>query len=42
LPEWLSDLHERPERMIVLPVDQAAIEQHILASSRAAREGAAA
>ena len=42
LPEWLSDLDERPERVTVLPVDQAAVERFILATSRAAREGAAA
>jgi threonine synthase len=42
LPEWLSDLNERPERVEVLPVDQAAVERFILATSRAAHEGAAA
>jgi threonine synthase len=42
LPEWLSDLNERPERVTVLPVDQAAVERFVLATSRAAHEGAAA
>jgi threonine synthase len=42
LPEWLGDLHERPERFVTLPVDQGAVERHILSLSRAAREGAAA
>jgi threonine synthase len=42
LPEWLTDLHERHERVTTLPVDQAAVEHHILSTSRAAREGAAA
>jgi threonine synthase len=42
LPEWLADLAQRPERMITLPVDQRAVERHVLAHSRAAQEGAAA
>lgn len=42
LPEWLGDLYARPERVTTLPVDQAAVERHILSTSRAAREGAAA
>ena len=42
LPDWLGDLYARPERVTTLPVDQAAVERHILSSSRAAREGAAA
>jgi threonine synthase len=42
LPDWLAGLEERPERMTVLPADQAAVEAHILAHSRAAREGVAA
>jgi threonine synthase len=42
LPDWLSDLPERPERATPMPVDQAAVEKFILAASRAAREGAAA
>jgi len=42
LPEWLADLPERRERVTTMPVDQIAIEQFILAASRAAREGVAA
>ena len=42
LPDWLADLDERPERATRMPVDQAAVEQFILAASRAAHEGAAA
>jgi threonine synthase len=42
LPDWLADLPGRTERITTLPVDQAAVERHILSSSRAAREGAAA
>jgi threonine synthase len=42
LPEWLADLDQRPERVAVLPVDQVAIERHILEVSRAVHEGAAA
>lgn len=42
LPEWLADLAQRPERVTVLPVDQIAVERHILSLSRAAQEGAAA
>jgi threonine synthase len=42
LPDWLADLAQRPERVTTLPVDQAAVEHHILAVSRAAHEGAAA
>ena len=42
LPEWLSDLHQRPERVTALPVDQSAVERFILQTSRAAQEGAAA
>jgi threonine synthase len=42
LPEWLADLEARCERFTVLPADQTAVENHILAHSRAAREGAAA
>src|SRR6266581_327262 len=41
LPDWLAGLTERPERAVTLPVDQAAIEHHILSMSRAA-QGAAA
>jgi len=42
LPEWLSDLNQRPERVSVLPVDQSAVERFVLTASRAAQEGAAA
>jgi threonine synthase len=42
LPDWLSDLAERPERVTLLPADQAQVERHILSTSRATREGAAA
>ena len=42
LPEWLCDLNQRPERVQVLPVDQSAVERFVLATSRAAQEGAAA
>jgi threonine synthase len=42
LPDWLSDLPERPERATTMPPDQGAVERFILAASRAAREGAAA
>ncbi len=41
LPDWLVDLHEQPERVTVLPVDQRAVEHHIKSLSRAA-QGAAA
>jgi len=42
LPDWLSDLAARPERVRVLPADQAAVERFVGSASRAAREGAAA
>jgi threonine synthase len=42
LPQWLSDLEQRPERVTVLPVDQSAVERFVLKTSRAAQEGAAA
>ncbi len=42
LPEWLYDLDKRPERVTVLPADQSAVERFVLATSRAAQEGAAA
>jgi threonine synthase len=42
LPEWLSDISERPERVTALPADQSAVERFVLAASRAAQEGAAA
>ena len=42
LPDWLADLPRRPERVSVLPADQAAVEKFVSSASRAAREGAAA
>jgi threonine synthase len=42
LPEWLSDLDRRPERVTLLPADQDAVERFVLATSRAAQKGAAA
>jgi threonine synthase len=42
LPEWLSDIGERPERVTTLPADQSAVERFVLNTSRAAQEGAAA
>ena len=42
LPEWLVDIDRRPERVTTLPVDQMAVERHILSISRAAQEGAVA
>ena len=42
LPDWLSDLDTRPERVTAMAADQGAVERFILAASRAAREGAAA
>jgi threonine synthase len=42
LPEWLSDLAKRPERVTVQPVDQSAVEHFVLKTSRAAQEGAVA
>jgi threonine synthase len=42
LPARLSDLHQRPERVTVLSVDQSAVERFVLATSRAAQQGAAA
>jgi len=41
-PEWLADLDNRPERITTLPVDQMAVERHILSVSRAAQEGVTA
>src|SRR5450631_2201049 len=35
LPDWLADLCERPERVTLLPADQAQVERHILSTSRA-------
>jgi threonine synthase len=42
LPDWLSDLPKRKERVTVLPADQVAVERFVASASRAAREGAAA
>jgi threonine synthase len=42
LPDWLAGLEKKTERYTNLPADQAAVEAHILAHSRAAREGVAA
>jgi threonine synthase len=42
LPDWLTGLLERPERVTLLPADPAQVEHHILSTSRATREGAAA
>jgi threonine synthase len=39
LPEWLSDLYERSERITRLPADQSAVAAHILSSSRVVAEG---
>jgi threonine synthase len=42
LPDWLSHLNQRPERVTALPADQSAVERFVLTTSRAAQEGAAA
>ena len=42
LPDWLADLDRRPEQATTLPIDQIAVERHILSVSRVAHEGAAA
>jgi threonine synthase len=42
LPDRLSDLAKRNERITVLPSDQAAVERFVTSVSRAARKGAAA
>lgn len=42
LPDWLSDLPRKTERVTVLPADQAAVEKFVLSASRAAREGVTA
>jgi threonine synthase len=39
LPDWLTDLGSRRERVTMLPPDLSAIENHILSHSRIAREG---
>ena len=41
LPDWLSDLNDRPERQTMIAADQAAVEKFIAGVSRAA-QGAAA
>lgn len=42
LPAWLGDLMTRPERIAVMPANQAEVETFVLAASRAAREGVVA
>jgi threonine synthase len=42
LPDHFADLDRRLERVTVLPVEQTAVERHVLSLSRAAKEGAAA
>ena len=42
LPDWLSDIANRPERITALPADQSAVERFVHKTSRAAQEGAAA
>ena len=42
LPDRLSDLAKRNERITVLPADQAAVERYVTSVSRATRKGAAA
>jgi threonine synthase len=42
LPDWLSDLPKKAERVTVLPADQGQIEKFVLSASRAAREGVTA
>ena len=39
LPDWLGDLGAHAERITVFAPDQAAVAAHILAHSRAARDG---
>jgi threonine synthase len=41
LPDWLSDLPKKAERITVLPADQAQVEKFVSNASRAARQGAA-
>lgn len=41
LPDWLSDLPKKPERITVLPADHAQVEKFVSNASRAARQGAA-
>jgi threonine synthase len=42
LPDWLADLHHRPERLATVPADQAVVEKLVLSRSRAVETGAAA
>jgi threonine synthase len=42
LPEWLSDIEKRPERVTALPADQSAVERFVLSTSRAVQSGATA
>jgi len=42
LPDWLAHLPSRPERITVLPAEQAAVEQFVARVSRAAQEGVVA
>ena len=42
LPAWLADLMTKPERVTVLPADQAAVERFVRSASRAAKQGVAA
>jgi threonine synthase len=42
LPDWLSDLPKKSERVTVLPADQGQVEKFVLSASRAAREGVTA
>jgi len=39
LPDWLSDLMERPERFTALPSDLEMVEEYLGRHARAAREG---
>jgi threonine synthase len=41
LPDWLSDLSDRPERMTPIAADQSAVEKFIVSVSRAAQGTAA-
>jgi threonine synthase len=41
LPDWLSDLPKKAERITVLPADQGQVEKFVSNASRAARHGAA-
>jgi len=41
LPDWLSDLPKKAERISVLPADLGQVEKFVSNASRAAREGAA-